>query len=75
MFESRGTKTGKKLWQLIDNGKVEFVMTDYWKAYTEFIPENIHVQSKAETYYNSLLRHYLARFRRKTKRYAKSMEK
>ena len=34
-----------------------------------------HVQSKAETYtvegYNSRIRHYLARFKRKTKSYSK----
>ena len=44
-------------------------MTDHWKAYAEFLPENIHTQSKAETYtvegYNSILRHFLARLRRK----------
>ncbi len=25
-------------------------MTDYWRAYAEFLPETIHTQSKAETY-------------------------
>jgi insertion element IS1 protein InsB len=34
-------------------------MTDHWKAYTEFLPECIHTQSKAETYtvegYNSII--------------------
>jgi insertion element IS1 protein InsB len=25
-------------------------MTDYWRAYAEFIPKKIHIQSKAETY-------------------------
>ena len=38
----------------------------------------MHVQSKKETYtvenYNGLLRHYLARLRRKTKCYTKSIE-
>ncbi len=52
-------------------------MTDHWKAYTEFLPESIHTQSKAETYtvegYNGLLRHFLARLRRKTKCYTKSL--
>ena len=41
-----------------------------------FIPNDIHMQSKAETYtvegYNSLFRHFLARLRRKTKCYSKS---
>ena len=57
---------------------IEKVMTDNWKAYAEFIPEKIHTKSKAETYtvegYNSILRHFLARLRRKTKCYTKSLE-
>ena len=52
-------------------------MTDYWKAYKEFIPPNQHFQSKAETFtvegYNSLFRHFLARLRRKSKCYSKSI--
>lgn len=57
---------------------VRVVATDRWKAYSEFLPPTKHVKSKAETYtvegYNSLVRHYLARFRRKTKCYTKSFE-
>lgn len=53
-------------------------MTDFWKPYEKIIPPEIHVQSKAETYtvegYNSIIRHFLARFKRKTKCYSKSME-
>jgi len=53
------------------------IMTDYWKPYENFIPKDKHVQSKAETYtiegYNSLFRHFLARLRRKTKCYSKSL--
>jgi insertion element IS1 protein InsB len=53
-------------------------MTDHGRAYAEFITEKIHTQSKAETYtaegYNSILRHFLARLRRKTKCYTKSLE-
>ena len=49
--------------------------TDYYIAYEQMIPKKIHIQSKAETYtiegYNSLLRHYLARMRRKSKCYSK----
>ena len=52
------------------------VCTDYWKAYNEFVPKELLVQSKAETYtvegYNSLFRHFLARLRRKTKCYTKA---
>jgi len=51
-------------------------MTDYWEPYEHFLPPENHIQSKAETFtvegYNSLFRHFLARFRRKTKCYSKS---
>ncbi|MBC6409119.1 MAG: IS1 family transposase [Ekhidna sp.] len=52
--------------------------TDYWKAYESILPTDRHIQSKAATYsiegLNSSIRHYLARFRRKTKCYSKSKE-
>lgn len=55
------------------------VASDYWKAYTQFVPHEIHVQSKAETFtvegYNSLFRHFLARLRRKSKCYSKSAKR
>jgi insertion element IS1 protein InsB len=47
-------------------------MTDYWRAYTEFIPENIHTRSKAEIYtvegYNSIFRHFSGKTKEKIKR-------
>ena len=50
-------------------------MTDHWKTYETFIPREVHIQSKAETFtvegYNSLFRHFLARMRRRTKCYSK----
>ena len=53
-------------------------MTDYWKPYEYFVPPEKHMQSKAETFtvegYNSLLRHFLARLRRKSKCYSKSQQ-
>ncbi len=53
-------------------------MTDYWRAYAEFLPPKIHTRSKAETYtvegYNSIFRHFLARLMRKSKCYTKSIE-
>lgn len=68
--------TGARLWEAIQSPLIEQAMTDYWEPYEQFIPAEIHVQSKAETYtvegYNSLFRHFLARFRRKTKCYSKS---
>jgi insertion element IS1 protein InsB len=51
-------------------------MTDYWNAYPRVIPWSVHTASKAETFtvegYNSVVRHFLARMRRKTKCYSKS---
>ena len=80
MLGSRGTETGTQLWEKIkgvasDNS---LIMTDYWKAYGELLPQERHVKSKKETFavegYNSLLRHFLARLRRKTTCYSKSKE-
>jgi len=52
------------------------VAADYWKSYKEMVPPEQLLQTKAETYtvesYNGLIRHFLARFRRKTKCYSKS---
>ncbi|QLC49397.1 IS1 family transposase [Methanolobus zinderi] len=77
-FGNRGTKTGKELWRKLEKKQIGEVMTDSWRAYSEFLPENIHTTSKAETYtvegYNSIFRHFLARLRRKTKCYTKSLE-
>ena len=78
-FGTRGTETGIKLFAkvYIHNHEATY-MTDYWKGYSEIIPKRMHIQSKAETYtvegYNSLLRHYLARLKRRTKCYSKSAE-
>ena len=64
-FGSRGTETGQLIWEKLKQKEIGDVMTDHWKAYTEFLPESIHTQSKAETYtvegYNGILRHFLAR--------------
>ncbi|OAV63724.1 IS1 transposase [Bacteroidales bacterium Barb6] len=55
---------------------VSFYCSDYWKSYKEFIPAEKHLQTKAETFtvegYNSRIRHYLARFKRKGKCYSKA---
>ncbi len=77
-FGSRGTETGEKLWDKLKEKEIGEVMTDHWRAYAEFLPKEIHTQSKAETYtvegYNSIFRHFLARLRRKSKCYTKSIE-
>ena len=53
------------------------IASDYWKAYESIVPKEKHIQSKAETFtvegYNSLFRHFLARMRRKSKCYSKSV--
>lgn len=65
-----------KLWEKIEHVANGVVFADYWKAYNEFVPKELLVQSKAETFtvegYNSLFRHFLARLRRKTKCYTKA---
>jgi len=76
---TRGTETGVKLFDKVENKNGNAIyMSDYWKAYQEFLPAQRHIQSKAQTYtvegYNSLLRHFLARFKRKTKCYSKSIQ-
>ena len=72
----RDVKTCQKLWQRVENKYIAVVVSDYWKAYQKVIPTEKHIVSKAETYtiegYNSILRHYLARLRRKGKCYSKS---
>lgn len=75
----RSRETGQKLWNKIENKNgIDMVATDYWKAYKQIIPAKLHTQSKKETFtvegYNSLFRHFLARMRRKSKCYSKSVE-
>ena len=67
------------LWQMIkDRCSNSKIMTDYWKSYIEMLSGYNHIASKKETYtvegYNSLLRHFLARLKRRTKCYSKSAE-
>jgi len=68
---ARGTETGQKLWYSLK----EIAASDYWQSYENFIPKEIHVQSKKETFtvegYNSILQHFLVHLRRKTKCYSK----
>jgi IS1 family transposase len=74
----RSTNTGQCLWQGVAHHDIGNVMTDYWQPYQLFIPPEIHTQSKAQTFtvegYNSLFRHFLARLRRKSKCYSKSIK-
>ncbi|OAV68414.1 IS1 transposase [Bacteroidales bacterium Barb4] len=65
-----------KLWENIKELTVSFYCSDCWKSYKEFIPAEKHLQTKAETFtvegYNSRVRHYLARSKRKGKCYSKA---
>ena len=58
------------------NYKWIWIAVDYWESYANFVPAGKHLQTKAETYtvegYNSRIRHYLARFKRKDKCYSKA---
>jgi transposase-like protein/IS1 family transposase len=58
--------------------QMKFIASDYWKLYESIIPKEKHIQTKAETFivegYNSPFRHFLARMRRKSKCYSKTME-
>ncbi|MBE7649209.1 IS1 family transposase [Tenacibaculum finnmarkense] len=74
----RSTKTAKKFWEGIKDNQMKTIASDYWKPYRAIIIKDKHVQSKAETFtvegYNSLFRHFLARMRRKSKCYSKSIK-
>ena len=75
----RSTKTGKKLADKLKNVSAKtWFMADYWQPYQGFLLSHKHIQSKAETFtvegYNSLFRHFLARLRKKSKCYSKSIE-
>jgi insertion element IS1 protein InsB len=54
------------------------IASDYWKPYEDFVPPEKHLQTKRETFtvegYHCRVRHYLARFHRKTLCYSKSEE-
>ena len=65
-----------KLYKQIEDIEVGFYCTDYWKSYEDILNKEFHIQSKKQTCmiegYNSRIRHYLARFKRKGKCYSKA---
>ena len=66
-------------WDLEDRGlEVKILCTDGYEAYSYYKLAEKHIVTKAETSLveskNSLIRHYLARFNRKTKRYSKAFD-
>ena len=57
---------------------IEYLCTDAYETYSKYIISKQHTTTKTETAlvesFNSLIRHYLARFNRKTKRYSKKLD-
>ena len=76
LCESRGTETGMRLYDKLSSTDVDFYCTDHCKYHKEILESEFHIRSKAETYsvegYNNRGRRYLARFKRKGKRYNKA---
>lgn len=74
----RSEYTGNKLYDKLKHNKPESYCTDCYEAYNIFLRDENHISSKAETYtiegVNNIIRHYLARFKRKTHCYSKSVE-
>lgn len=64
--------------RLEENYEIEISCSDYYDVYAKCNIAKRHYMTKAETAlvesFNSLIRHYLARFNRKTKQYSKAMD-
>ena len=58
--------------------EIDISVSDYYAVYGKYQIANKHIMTKKETALvkakNSLIRNYLARFNRKTKRYSKSID-
>ena len=74
----RSEITCDKLYKKLALYNVELFCTDAWEAYKIVLPANKHVISKAETSFiegvNNVVRCYLARFKRRSHTYSKSVE-
>ena len=64
--------------RLDSNYKIEISCSDHYDVYGKYKIADKHCFTKKETAlvesFNSLIRHYLARFNRKTKRYSKAID-
>ena len=64
--------------RLSSNHRIKILCSDYYEIYGKYSIAIKHYMTKAETAlvesFNSLIRHYLARFNRKTKHYSKAMD-
>lgn len=58
--------------------RIRYLCTDGYEGYSSYSLAQEHIVTKAETALveskNSLIRHYLARFNRRTKRYSKAFD-
>jgi insertion element IS1 protein InsB len=58
--------------------KIDYLCTDNYDVYSKYKISTKHTTTKAETALvesnNSLIRHYLARFNRRTKRFSKAFD-
>ena len=74
----RSARTLKKLWARVQHLKLFAVHADDFRAYRKVIPENLLFQTKRLTHniesLNSRIRHYLARFHRRTFCYSKCQD-
>ena len=72
---ARDEATGRRLFASLARHSFQLMCTDFYRPYRALVPIHLPYRSKAETTSvescNSLLRHYLARFRRRTKCYSK----
>ena len=76
---SRDFSSYYKMALRIENSyNVKHLCTDYYDVYAKYRISKEHHQTKSETSLveskNSLIRHYLARFHRKTKLYSKALD-
>ncbi len=71
MVGERSERTGRKLYERLRRYGVKRFYTDPWRAYRAILPAEVHKISKGETHgmerVNSVIRHYLARFRRRSR--------
>ena len=73
----RYLQAAQGLWHQLEMFDLKHVCTDHYPAYRRIVPKDMHVETKSETAaiegLNSRIRHYLARFRRKTFCYSKAV--
>lgn len=78
LLSDRSEQAGASLYEQLDDPLLKRVYTDWYPVYDSVVPPALHKKGKAGTFavesMNSCIRHYLARLRRRTKCYSKSIE-